>query len=159
MAQAGIGRTSAATPWSAQDAVHLAARLTAGAGLVAVAWFFVGGEVDPGRQIGYVSLSLLGGLVGLYAVLSWVLTGRRRIGTLAEAMLGRPAAPAVDVPSSARLVGGPGGRWFHRADCPLARGRDWPDVASAGATDIGHEPCPACRPESPSNGWEARSHD
>lgn len=50
------------------------------------------------------------------------------------------------VPSSQKIVAGDGMRFFHRADCPMAVGREWEAAPPGEHTQAGHVPCGMCRP-------------
>jgi hypothetical protein len=43
-------------------------------------------------------------------------------------------------------VAGGDRHWFHRADCLLARSRNWPTVSRFEHEQAGRQPCPACNP-------------
>jgi hypothetical protein len=133
-------------PWSANDRRLLVTRLGAGAAVVGFAWFGAAGKADPADQIPFAALSVLGALVGMYAVFAWVARGRRCVGERARYLLGAAPSVDVDVASAETLVAGPGNSWFHRADCALAASRSWPAADRPSHDAAGRRPCPACRP-------------
>jgi hypothetical protein len=117
-----------------------------GAVVVAVAWFFAAGRDDAGDQLAFVSLSLLGVLVGTAAGFGWLRRGRRAVGARTLLLLGSAPGARVDAPLAAELVAGPAAKWFHRADCPLVEGRNWPAATGPTHEAAGRRACPACRP-------------
>lgn len=132
--------------WSRRDATLLGVVLALGAVLVLAGWFFAAGRADAGDQLVFVSLALIGALIGVAAVIGWVIRGRRAIGIRRALLLGTPPAPKAETARSAELVAAPTGKWFHRADCLLAYGRGWPSAPRAAHEKIGRLSCPGCRP-------------
>jgi hypothetical protein len=55
-----------------------------------------------------------------------------------------PAEPARS--SGPTLVGGPNLRFYHRAGCPMAAGREWDPAPAAEHSRAGRAPCGMCRP-------------
>lgn len=137
-------RANPSAPFTRRQLAGVAGLVSAGAGLITLAWFAAAGEVDPGDQVAFVSLAVLGALVGLAAVLWAVAAGRRAVDLRMQALLGSaPSSAAVAAPSR-RLVAVPDGRFAHRADCLLVKGRTVRAVSPGEAGD--RRPCPACRP-------------
>jgi hypothetical protein len=132
--------------WTARDRRLLAARLGAGAVVIAVAWFLAGGKPDPADQLPFASLSVIGGLLGMYGVFAWVGRGRRVVGQRARLLLGAAPGASADVASAETLVAGGSRAWFHRADCLLAASRGWPAAPRSIHETAGRRPCPACKP-------------
>ena len=91
-----------------------------------------------------IFLGVAGGLVWLGGLCSGVARGRRQVGRRARLLLG--VAPAADVAtvSAEGLVAGADRHWFHRADCLLARSRNWPGASRFEHERAGRRPCPAC---------------
>jgi len=57
------------------------------------------------------------------------------------------AAGASSAPSAEQLLSVPGGRTYHRADCPLVQGRQDPEPTAPDAVAArGLRPCPLCEP-------------
>jgi hypothetical protein len=135
-----------AIPWSAKDRQLLVLRLGAGAVVVLAAWFFAAGETDPADQLPFVSLALLGALLGMWGVFSWVTRGRRLVGQRARFLLGAAPVTNIDLASAEVLVAGGARHWFHRADCLLAASRGWPAASRSAHESAGRRPCPACKP-------------
>jgi hypothetical protein len=133
-------------PWSAKDRQLLVLRLGAGAVVVLAAWFFAAGETDPADQLPFLSLALLGALLGMWGVFSWVTRGRRLVGQRARFLLGAAPVTNIDLASAEVLVAGGARRWFHRADCLLAASRGWPAASRSAHESAGRRPCPACKP-------------
>ena len=132
--------------WSKRDEAVLGVVLAVGAVLVLAGWFFAAGRADAGDQLVFVSLALIGALVGLAAVIGWVVRGRRLISTRRGLLLGSPPPPRAELARAAELVAASTGKWFHRADCLLALGRDWSAAPRAEHESAGRLACPGCRP-------------
>jgi hypothetical protein len=132
--------------WSRRDAGKLGVLLAVGGILVVASWFFAAGRPDAGDQLVFVSLALLGTLVGMAAVVGWVVRGRRIISARRSLLLGTaPPAPA-EAAQALELVAGPTGKWFHRADCLLVDGRNWKPSPRGAHESAGRKACPGCRP-------------
>jgi hypothetical protein len=132
--------------WTVRDRGLLVARLGAGVVVIAVAWYLAAGKADPADQLPFASLTVVGGLLGMYAVFAWVGRGRRAIGQRARLLLGTAPGASTDVASAETLVAGGSRAWFHRADCLLAVSRSWPAAARSVHEAAGRRPCPACKP-------------
>jgi len=143
-----VGTThSAPNPlWSRRDEVALGVLLAVGGVLVLAGWFFSAGRADAGDQIVFVSVALVGALVGLAAVVGWVVHGRRMISARRGLLLGSPPPPEAVGALATDLVAAPTGKWFHRADCLLAHGRDWSAAPRAEHESASRLACPGCRP-------------
>jgi hypothetical protein len=132
--------------WSRRDAGLLGVLLAAGGILVLLSWYFAAGRPDAGDQLIFVTLALLGMLVGLAGVTGWLVRGRRILSARRGVLLGT-APPAAAIGAMAtELVAGPQGKWFHRADCLLVDGRNWPASPRAAHESAGRNACPGCRP-------------
>jgi hypothetical protein len=138
---------AASGPWSARDRRAVTGWLVTGAVLVVAAWFFAAGEVETADQLVFVNVGVVGGLVWLGGLFSWVARGRRQVGRRARQLVG--AAPSADlaVVSAETLVAGADRHWFHRADCLLARSRGWSSAPRSQHERTGRQPCPACNPK------------
>ena len=132
--------------WSRRDEAVLGVLLAVGAVLVMVGWFFAAGRADAGDQLVFVSLALVGALVGLAAVVGWVVHGRRMISARRGLLLGSPPPAQAEGARAVELVAAATGKWFHRADCLLAHGRDWSVAPRAEHESAGRLACPGCRP-------------
>jgi hypothetical protein len=132
--------------WSRRDEAVLGVLLAVGAVLMLAGWFFAAGRADAGDQLAFVSLALVGALVGLAAVVGWVMHGRRMISARRGLLLGSPPEPVAEGALAADLVSAATGKWFHRADCLLAHGRDWSVAPRAEHESAGRLACPGCRP-------------
>jgi hypothetical protein len=132
--------------WTKRDATVLVGLLAVGAGLVVAAWFFAAGRADAGDQLVFVSLALVGTMVGTAGAVGWTVRGRRLINVRRSRLLGTAPPPAADGAAATALVAGPNGKWFHRADCLLALGRGWPTAARAQHERAGRLACPGCKP-------------
>src|SRR5439155_9786295 len=116
----GMSITATRPPlFTAADRRRVGVPLAVGTALVVVSWFFAAGRADAGDQLIFVSLSLVGALLGMAATAGLLLRGRRAVGARTALLLGTaPAAPA-DAPPAADLVAGPDAKWYHRSDCLL----------------------------------------
>jgi hypothetical protein len=132
--------------WSKRDETVLGVVLAVGAVLVLAGWFFAAGRADAGDQLVFVSLALIGSLVGLGATIGWVVRGRRQISIRRGLLLGSPPPPKAEAAFATELVAATTGKWFHRADCLLAHGRDWSAAPRAEHEQAGRLSCPGCRP-------------
>ena len=137
-------------PWTADEAMRLAGMVGAGAVVCTIAWAVASSRPSVGSQVDMVSLGVGGLVLAMFGQASWLLRGRRAVGARARHLLG--AGPPVPVHEAAGrgeagvLVGGPGLRWYHRADCQLARGRDLDAAGRAEHEACGRSPCGVCRP-------------
>ncbi|MGH9035521.1 MAG: hypothetical protein ACRD0O_07125 [Acidimicrobiia bacterium] len=132
--------------WSRSDGRRLTALVGIGAVVIAAAWFFAAGRSDAGDQVPLVSLSLLGVLVSMVGGFGWLRRGRRAVGHRTRLLLGSAPGATMDAPVAFELVAGPGAKWFHRADCPLVEGRNWPAAPGSTHESAGRRACPACKP-------------
>ena len=133
-------------PWSDRDRRIVVGWLVTGAALVALAWFLAAGKAEPADQLGPLSLGVAGGLVWLSGLLSGVARGRRQVGRRARMLLGPAPATNLAAVSADTLVAGDNRHWFHRADCLLARSRNWPPASRSAHEQANRQPCPACNP-------------
>jgi hypothetical protein len=132
--------------WSKRDSAVLGVVLVVGAVLVLAGWFFAAGRADAGDQLVFVSVALIGALVGLAAVIGWVVRGRRVISARRGLLLGTAPPAKAEGARAVELVAASTGKWFHRADCLLAHGRDWSAAPRAEHESAGRLSCPGCRP-------------
>jgi len=132
--------------WTRRDAMVLAVLLAVGGVLVALSWFFAAGRADAGDQLAFVTLAVVGTMVGVTGAVLWTAHGRRLINVRRSLLLGTAPPPAADHAVATALVAGPTGKWFHRADCLLAENRGWPTSTRAQHESAGRHACPGCRP-------------
>ena len=137
---------SGAPLWSRRDAGMLGTLLAVGGVLVVASWFFAAGRADAGDQLVFVSLALIGALVGMAAVVGWIVRGRRALSARRGRLLGTAPPARADAARAVDLVAGPGGRWFHRSDCLLVDGRGWSASPRREHESAGRLACPGCRP-------------
>jgi hypothetical protein len=138
--------------FTSTDKLWVGALEGAGAVVIGLSWFFAAGRPDAGDQLLFVSLSLVGGLLGMSATASILLRGRRAVSARTRLLLGVAPATPTDTLVSAELVAGPDARWFHRSDCPLVEGRQWPPAPLSAHLGAGRRACPACKPGPRSEG-------
>src|SRR5206468_6241777 len=112
--------------WRTRDLGFVGLRLSIGALLIGCAWFLAAGQAEPGNQLVLVSLALLGALVEMYGVFGWIARGRQRLAQRGRVLFGTATQDNALVASAEQLVGGDDRHCFHRADCLLAKGRNWP---------------------------------
>jgi hypothetical protein len=141
--------------FTSADKLRVGVLLAAGAVVIVLSWFFAAGRSDAGDQLLFVSLSLVGALLGMAATAGLLLRGRRIVGARTQLLLGTAPAAPTDTLVSAELVAGPDAKWFHRSDCLLVEGRQWPPAPLAAHLGAGRKPCPACRPAPRSEGQPA----
>ena len=132
--------------WSRRQAGGLAGLLAVGGALVALSWFLAAGRADAGDQLVFVSLSLVGVVVGMAAGAGWLVRGRRLLSARRGLLLGTAPPEAASAARADELVAGPGGKWFHRADCLLVDGRGFAPSLRREHESAGRRACPGCRP-------------
>jgi hypothetical protein len=112
----------------------------------------VGSETVYDDQVPGINLAIVGVVVANAAGVLLLLAGRRSVTSRRLAVLGAvPAAQeavTVVVPpaSSLVLIGGEGLTHFHRADCVMAAGRDWPALDRGAHERAGRTACGVCKP-------------
>lgn len=113
--------------------------------LLGSAWATSEADHLSGR-IGWMTLGVISTIVGGTGNAFWLLAGRRAIGERRVRLLGS-AGPAVDssgsgtdIAISHELVALEGSRLFHRADCPLVKGKPVGPVSRAR-----RRPCGVCQ--------------
>jgi hypothetical protein len=126
-------------------AVLGAALFFAGTGLVAH-------EKVYDDQVPGINIAIAGVVIANAAGVLLLMAGRRSVTARRLKVLG--AVPPVGersaviaaLATSAALVGGEGLTHFHRADCVMATGRDWPSLDRATHENAGRRPCGVCKP-------------
>ena len=132
--------------FTSADKLRVGGLLAVGAVIIALSWFFAAGRPDAGDQLVFVSLSLVGALLGMSATAGLLLRGRRLVGARTGLLLGTGPAGPTDTVLSAEIVAGPDAKWFHRSDCLLVEGRQWPAAPLSAHLAAGRKACPACKP-------------
>lgn len=132
--------------WSRRDAGRLGVLLAVGALLLVLAWAGASGRDDAGDQVVFVTLGLLGALVGWGGTAAWVLRARRQISARRAHLLGDAPPKPHGGAASPTLVAGTDGKWFHRSDCPLVTNRGWAPSSRSDHIKAGRAACPGCRP-------------
>jgi hypothetical protein len=123
-----------------------------GAVLFFVGMGMVGNEKTYDDQVPGINMAIVGVVVANAAGVLLLLAGRRsvtarRVGVLGAVPKGQEKFAAVSAPaSSIVLVGGEGLTHFHRADCAMAAGRDWPELDRAAQERAGRTACGVCKP-------------
>ena len=132
--------------------VVYAALAVIGAVLFFAGMGMVGNEKTYDDQVPGINLAIVGVVVANAAGVLLLLAGRRsvtarRVGVLGGVPKGQAAAVTITAPaSSAALVGGEGLTHFHRADCAMAAGRNWPELDRAAHERAGRIACGVCKP-------------
>jgi hypothetical protein len=123
-----------------------------GAVLFFVGTGIVGNKKTYDDQVPGMNLAIVGVVVANAAGVLLLLAGRRsvtarRVGVLGAVPKAMEEVDVVTAPaSSVVLVGGEGLTHFHRADCVMAAGRDWPDLDRAAHERAGRTACGVCTP-------------
>ena len=156
-------RRRTATPpgrrlWSPEDVLRWIALVGGGLVMCVIAWYVAAGKTNFHQQGGQTNLAI-GGLIAAGAGHTmWIMRGRRAVSERRRALLRDPVeAPLAHSvfavwpyegarPQSPVTVGGEGMQHYHRADCPLAAGRDWPSAPVDEQEAAGRTPCGVCRP-------------
>lgn len=121
-------------------------------------WYNIAGKASWNDQVTTMNIALASLVIAQSAGIGLLLAGRRSIGLRRVMLLGEasqdyvPAsqASAVGAPTGAAsatvLVGEAGRTHYHRADCAMAAGRDWPAASELELQRAGLTPCGVCRP-------------
>ncbi|GAA0617651.1 hypothetical protein GCM10009547_19910 [Sporichthya brevicatena] len=142
------------SPWSPAESRRLLLLVGAGLVVVAVAWWIVSREAAWSEQTDAMGLAVIGAMVAAYGVTSWLLraravcTARRNamFAVLGDVGPGRTAAPIVviDEGPAEFVVAHPEQGRYHRPDCALAAGTNWPTVPRVELAD--RQACGVCTP-------------
>ena len=141
-------------PWRNGELVSLIAGVAVGAAVFTVAWIGASGHAELDDQKGWLVVGVFGFFLALAAQGLWIVRGRRAVATHAARVMGDVAsltttpAGAVARPVQAleQLVAADGMRRYHRADCPIARGRGWSPLPRPAHESAGRTPCGICQP-------------
>jgi hypothetical protein len=112
----------------------------------------VGSETVYDDQVPAINVAIVGAVVANAAGVLLLLAGRRsvtarRVGVLGAVPKSQEKVAVISAPaSSIHLVGGEGLTHFHRADCAMAAGRDWPELDRAAHERAGRTACGVCKP-------------
>lgn len=123
-----------------------------GAVLFFVGMGVVGNKKTYDDQVPGINLAIVGVVVANAAGVLLLLAGRRsvtarRVGVLGAVPRSQEKVVVITAPaSSVVLVGGEGLTHFHRADCAMAAGRDWPELDRAAHERAGRIACGVCKP-------------
>lgn len=142
--------------WSASTVSSWAAAVGIGAIVVVGCWYAVGGKAQWDEQRSAMAVSIATVVLCSFASLSLLLTGRRAVGLRRIELLGDLPVPSTPVqvvqqdqtggPRSETLVGSDGRSRYHRADCPMAVGRNYPEMSLSQHQAAGRMACGVCRP-------------
>jgi len=148
-------KLTAWSPWTTRDFARLVPVLGGGVLVCAVAWTAASGQTSLEDQVGWMSLGVMGLAVCFSAQAIWLLRGRRAVHAYVRDVLGCSGSPlAMTDRRSVTQAGAPSGllvagedlRRFHRPECPIASGREWPTGARELHEESGREACGVCRP-------------
>ena len=151
------------SPWGSTQRVVLAVGWTLALCAVGFAWFATSGEAVLGDQVGWVAVAAGGVMLAGAVSGAWLLAGRRAVGLRSRDAFPLPVegqlADVVDLRVGARVITAPvaevnvadlvaasGMRYFHRADCPLARGKAVAAAERTAHLKQGRTPCEVCQP-------------
>ena len=148
------------SPWTLADARSVLSTTAVGVLICAWAWWEASGSADLDEQTGWVVVGLLGVIVVLKGMFSWLRAGRHQV-RLRRLQIIRASEDAIltVVPDRVRTVdadagdataGGlvlvRGSSRYHRADCLLVTGKNARRPARPSQLR-GRRPCEMCRPE------------
>lgn len=151
-------------PHCARDVLGLYVPNVVGLALVVLGWWAASGDAVLSRQVGWMSVAVLGFTVAGVGDLMFFALGRRALIMRRARLLGVPdrGSAAVDraflaqmagdgpVRSSGRdapvLVSGRRMTAFHRERCPMAAGKDVEAATRDSHERAGRKPCPVCKP-------------
>lgn len=138
-------------PWAPPLVAIYALIVVLGLALWIIGYAIVANEVVYADQEPGITLAALGVAVSAAAGALFLGAGRRAVTARRVRVLGlvpRQSAEAVAHVTSVSpvLVGGEGLARYHRSDCPLAAGRNWPVLDAAQHASEGRKPCGVCRP-------------
>jgi hypothetical protein len=125
--------------------------------VIGVAMFFVGdGMVANKRvyddQVPGINVAIVGVVIANAAGVLLLLAGRRvvtarRVSVLGAVPKAQEKVASITAPaSSIVLIGGEGLTHYHRSDCAMAVGRDWPELDRAAHERAGRKACGVCKP-------------
>ena len=123
-----------------------------GAALFFVGMGMVGNEKTYDDQVPGINLAIVGVVVANAAGVLLLLAGRRsvtarRVGVLGAVPKAQENVVAITAPASSTvLIGGEGLTHYHRADCVMAVGREWPELDRAAHERAGRIACGVCKP-------------
>ena len=99
-------------------------------------------------QISPLNVATLGLVVIGVGQAWWFLRGRRAVADFRRVVLENlgsiPTASAA--PDADMYIGGPGARFYHRAECAMVTGRGWTFAPRAAHHEAGRTQCGVCRP-------------
>ncbi len=156
----GTGLWGAAL-WGTGQRTMLGVGWTLGVVAVVLGWWGTAGEAVVGDQYRWVSLAAVGLVLSGAVSAAWLMAGRRAVGVRCRHTVPVPEegdrAPVVDLrplPAASAAVGQNGSRpvsadgmrYFHRPDCPLARGKAVAGAERAEHEQLGRTACEVCVP-------------
>ena len=151
-ARTGSPTLALSSPWAPRIFVGYAVITALGAVLFLVGIGVVANETVYDDQVPGINAAIAGAAVANAAGALLLLVGRRSVTVRRVAVLGAAPDELSSTRASARsassvaLVGGAGLTHFHRSDCALAAGRNWPTLDRVAHQRAGRRPCGVCTP-------------
>jgi hypothetical protein len=140
-------------PWRIGDLILTYLVNVAGLILILVGWFEASGNLTIHDQIPWLNLGVTGIIVAGAGNVLWLLTGRRAVGELRRRLTVRlpgagPASTSGPEPDTAlgALVTGTAMTRYHRADCPLVKGKPVTAAEEDRHLEAGRVACDVCLP-------------
>lgn len=135
------------SPWAPADTIRWMVIWLVGIILWAFAWWFSAAESNFFDQTRWISLAVAAFLLVAWGEISWLMRARasvvqRELRLFDSFEQQDLAAP----PSEVFLVAGNGLLHFHRSDCVLALGKEWPAISRDIAVRDGLRACGVCDP-------------
>jgi hypothetical protein len=136
--------------WSFEDFLRWLGVFAIGVVMVVAGWWLAAGQGRTDRQMVPASLAVAGLIVACAAHVVWVLKGRRAVGERmarlgAADWLAEDGAVAVTLPTELVVAAG-ASMLYHRPNCPMVRGREWPRSTAADQESEGRRACGVCSP-------------
>ena len=145
------------SPWSSEDVIRWVGLWAIGVIMLVIGWYLASGRSTFQSQLVPADIAIGGAILVCLANVLWLLNGRQAVGRRMQYLLGSVAEVVnVDLSTSSsststadgivRLVAGPGLHHFHRENCVMASGRDWPAFHAGDDGAIDRVPCSLCLP-------------
>lgn len=157
--RAGDQRATSSLLWSPLALLRWGGILVVALVVLVTCWYNISGKANWNDQVNTMNVAIASLVVAQAAGIGLLLAGRRTIGLRRVALLGEAAADYVPagqaavgttdiapIGVSAVLVGEAGRTHYHRADCAMAAGRNWPAGSELELQRAGLTPCGVCRP-------------
>lgn len=155
---AAPGSPRLSAPWNLGDVLVLAATNVVGAVLIAVAWFGASGTTSVRTEANWLTLGIVGAVVGGSGDGAWLLAGLRSVAVRRRGLAGRAPVGLAETLTGEMVSlvarGEPGrndsfvavaglGRYHHRT-CAAVSGRDVVAASADEHSTAGRRPCGLC---------------